>query len=51
MSSIHPGDKVLDFELETSIGRIRFHEWAGTHGSFCFPILQTSHPFARPNWD
>lgn len=28
MSHIHLGDTVPDFEQDTSIGRIRFHEWA-----------------------
>ncbi|NPT55343.1 peroxiredoxin [Paraburkholderia elongata] len=39
MSTLYLGDTVPDFEQETSIGRIRFHEWAGDSWVVLF-----SHP-------
>lgn len=39
MSNIRLGDTVPDFEQDTSIGRIRFHEWAGDAWVILF-----SHP-------
>ncbi|OUL77801.1 peroxiredoxin [Paraburkholderia hospita] len=39
MSTLYLGDIVPDFEQETSIGRIRFHEWAGDSWVVLF-----SHP-------
>lgn len=37
MSNIRLGDTVPDFEQDTSIGRIRFHEWAGDAWVFSHP--------------
>src|SRR3546814_20248523 len=39
MSKIHLGDTVPDFEQDSSIGPIRFHEWAGNSWVVLF-----SHP-------
>ena len=39
MSKIHLGDTVPDFEQDSSLGRIRFHEWAGDSWVVLF-----SHP-------
>jgi alkyl hydroperoxide reductase subunit AhpC len=39
MSTLYLGDTVPDFEQDTSIGRIRFHEWAGNSWVVLF-----SHP-------
>lgn len=39
MSTIHLGDTVPDFEQDSSIGRIKFHEWAGNAWVVLF-----SHP-------
>ncbi|WP_091908374.1 peroxiredoxin [Chitinasiproducens palmae] len=39
MSTLHLGDEAPDFEQETSIGPIRFHEWAGDSWVVLF-----SHP-------
>jgi alkyl hydroperoxide reductase subunit AhpC len=39
MSTLYLGDTVPDFEQDTSIGRIRFHEWAGASWVVLF-----SHP-------
>ncbi|EIM96557.1 antioxidant protein [Paraburkholderia hospita] len=39
MSTLYLGDTVPDFEQDTSIGRIRFHEWAGDSWVILF-----SHP-------
>jgi len=40
-----------DFTAETTQGTIRFHEWIGTDGRFCFRIRRTSRPYAPPNSD
>lgn len=39
MSTLHLGDTAPDFEQDSSIGRIRFHDWAG--GAW---IVLFSHP-------
>jgi len=39
MSTLYLGDTVPDFEQDTSIGRIRFHEWAADSWVVLF-----SHP-------
>src|SRR3546814_18532936 len=39
MSKIHLGDTVPDFEQDSSVGSIRFHEWAGNSWVVLF-----SHP-------
>ncbi|MGI4813626.1 MAG: peroxiredoxin [Janthinobacterium lividum] len=39
MSALHLGDTAPDFEQDSSIGRIKFHEWAGNSW-----IILFSHP-------
>jgi hypothetical protein len=45
------GDIAPDFEAETTLGKIHFHEWLGDSWEFYFLILRISHLFVQQSWE
>jgi alkyl hydroperoxide reductase subunit AhpC len=47
--SLRLGDVAPDFEQESSVGRIRFHEWLGDSWGVLFSHPADFTPVSRPN--
>jgi alkyl hydroperoxide reductase subunit AhpC len=51
MATLRLGDIAPDFEAETTLGKIHFHEWLGDSWEFYFLILRISHLFVQQSWE